>query len=199
MQRARIARELNHDSREGVMPNYRRHRVPGGTYFFTVNLLQRRPNDLLVRHVELLRAVVRDVRLRWPFHIDGWSVLPDHLHCIWTLPVGDTDFTTRWRLIKAGFARRLPVAEGRSRVRRVRGERGIWQRRFWEHAIRDDRDYAAHVDYLHFNPVKHGYVARVGDWPYSSFGRCVAQEMYPADWGGGGDAADELQVGEPDG
>jgi putative transposase len=178
------------------MPNYRRFRVPGGTCFFTVNLLQRRPNDLLVRHVDLLRSVVRDVQRRWPFHIDGWVVLPDHLHCIWTLPAGDTDFTNRWRLIKAGFARQLSVTEGRSRVRRVRGERGIWQRRFWEHAVRDERDYAAHMDYLHFNPVKHGYVGRVSEWPYSSFGRCVVSGIYPPDWGGAGDAAAELDVGE---
>jgi putative transposase len=178
------------------MPNYRRYRIPGGTCFFTVNLLQRRPNDLLVRHVELLRAVVREVRSRWPFHIDGWVVLPDHLHCIWTLPDGDTDFTTRWRLIKAGFARQLAAVEGRSRVRRGRGERGIWQRRFWEHAIRDERDFAAHMDYLHFNPVKHGYVGRVADWPYSSFGRCVTQGIYPVNWGGAGDVGTELEAGE---
>jgi putative transposase len=101
--------------------------------------------------MSILRAVVRDVRDRWPFVIDGWVVLPDHLHCIWTLPLGDADFTNRWRLIKAGFARQLPKTETRSRVRVTRGEPAIWQRRFWEHAIRDERDYASHMDYLHFN------------------------------------------------
>ena len=166
------------------MPDYRRYRVPGGCYFFTVNLLERFPNDTLIRHVDLLRAVLRDVRRRWPFVIDGWVVLPDHLHCIWTLPVGDSDFTNRWRLIKAGFARQLPKTETRSRVRVTRGERAIWQRRFWEHAIRDERDYASHMDYLHFNPVKHGYARRVADWPYSSFHRCVEKDIYPLDWGG---------------
>ena len=120
------------------MPNYHRYRVPGGCYFLTVNLLERSPIDTLIRHVDVLRAVVRDVRRRWPFVIDGWVVLLDHLHCIWAPPSGDTDFTNRWRLIKAGFARQLPKTERRSLVRTVRGERGVWQRRFWEHAIRDE-------------------------------------------------------------
>ena len=174
------------------MPDYRRYRIPGGCYFFTVNLLERHPNDLLVRHVDLLRETVREVRQRRPFHIDGWVVLPDHLHCIWTLPTGDADFTTRWRLIKAGFSKRLPKTERRSKVRVNRGERGIWQRRFWEHAIRDERDYANHMDYLHFNPVKHGHVGRVADWPYSSFARCVERGLYPRDWAGAGIDADRV-------
>jgi putative transposase len=151
------------------MPDYRRHRVVGGTYFFTVNLLERYPNDLLVRHIELLRAVVRAVRKKRPFQIDAWVVLPDHLHCVWTLPTGDDDFTVRWRLIKQDFSRGLPATEHRSAVRVARGERGIWQRRFWEHTIRDEADYAAHIDYVHINPVKHGYVKRVVDWPYRHF------------------------------
>lgn len=113
------------------MPDYRRYHIPGGCYFFTVNSLERYPNDLLVRHIDLLRATVRDVRQRWPFHIDGWVVLPDHLHCIWTLPTVDADFTTRWRLIKAGFAKRFSKTERRSRVLVNRDERGIWQRPFW--------------------------------------------------------------------
>jgi putative transposase len=177
------------------LPDYRRYRVPGGCYFFTVNLLERFPNDTLIRHVDLLRAVVRDVCRRWPFVIDGWVVLPDHLHCIWTLPPGDFDFINRWRLIKAGFARQIPKTEARSRVRVTRGERAIWQRRFWEHAIRDERDYASHMDYLHFNPVKHGYARRVMDWPYSSFRRCVAKGIYPLDWGGADEEA-AVVVGE---
>ena len=177
------------------MPDYRRYRIPGGCYFFTVNLLERHPNSLLVRHVDLLRETVREVRQRRPFHIDGWVVLPDHLHCIWTLPTEDTDFTTRSRLIKAGFAKRLPKTERRSEVRVNRGERGIWQRRFWEHAIRDEWDYASHMDYLHFNPVKHGHVGRVADWPYSSFTRCVERGLYPHDWAEVGIDADRL-VGE---
>jgi len=166
------------------MPNYRRHRVPGGCYFFTVNLLERHPNDLLTRHVVVLREAVQHVRRTRPFHIDAWVVLPDHLHCVWTLPPGDDDFSTRWRLIKTRFVRELPPGERRSAVRRARRERGIWQRRYWEHAIRDERDYAAHLDYIHFNPVKHGYAARAANWPFSTFPRYVARGVYPAEWGG---------------
>jgi len=176
------------------MPDYRRHRVAGGTYFFTVNLLERYPNDLLVRHIDLLRAVVRAVRKKRPFQIDAWVVLPDHLHCVWTLPDGDDDFTVRWRLIKQDFSKELPATEHRSVVRIARGERGIWQRRFWEHTIRDEADYAAHIDYVHINPVKHGYVKRVVDWPYSTFHRDVERGVYPRDWAGVGVA--DLEVGE---
>jgi putative transposase len=176
------------------MPDYRRHRAPGGTYFFTVNLLERRPNDLLVRHIDTLRCVLRGVRQRWPFHIDAWVVLPDHLHCVWTLPPGDGGFTNRWRLIKQGFSKDLPATERRSEVRVARGERGIWQRRFWEHAIRDDADYAAHVDYCHINPVKHGYVRRVAEWPYSTLHRHVEIGIYPPIWAG--DFQGEWATGE---
>jgi putative transposase len=166
------------------MPNYRRAFVPGGTWFFTVNLLQRHHNDLLLREVDLLRDCVRRVRARYPFHIDAWVVLPEHMHCIWTLPPGDCDFSLRWRLIKSGFSRALPATERRSAVRMVAGERGIWQRHFWEHLLRDDDDYRRHLDYVHVNPLKHGHVTRVGDWPYSSFHRYVAAGIYPPDWGG---------------
>ena len=133
------------------IPDYRRHRVPGGCFFFTVNLLGRRDNDLLTRHVDLLRSAVRTVRQARPFTIDAWVVLPDNLHCVWTLPSGDDDFSTRWRLIKTVFTRSLPADERRSAARRRHQERGIWQRRFCEHGIRDDADFAAHVDYVHFN------------------------------------------------
>jgi putative transposase len=176
------------------VPDYRRYRVAGGTYFFTVNLLQRYPNDLLVRHIELLRTGVREVRKNRPFHIDAWLILPDHLHCVWTLPPGDDDFTNRWRMIKQGFSKALPMTERRSSVRIARGERGLWQRRFWEHAIRDDGDYAAHVDYCHINPPKHGYVKRVADWPYSTFHRYVERGVYPLDWADGPES--DLEAGE---
>lgn len=169
------------------MPDYRRNYVLGGSFFFTVNLLERYPNELLTKHMALLREAVRLVRADYPLQIDAWVVLPDHMHCVWSLPPGDADYTLRWRLIKAAFSKRLPKTERRSRVRVARGERGIWQRRFWEHTLRDERDYAAHVDYVHFNPVKHGYVRAVADWPHSTFHRYVAQGTYPADWGGGGD------------
>ena len=163
------------------MPDYRRNRVPGGTYFFTVNLLDRR-SDLLITHVEALRAAVRRTRAKSPFHIDAWVVLPDHMHCMWTLPDGDADFSGRWRAIKTVFSKSLSPTEHRSVVNLRRGERGIWQRRFWEHTIRDDRDYAVHMDYIHCNPVKHGYVEHAADWPLSSFRRCEAAGLYQADW-----------------
>ena len=120
------------------MPDYRRAWHPGGTYFFTVNLLERRDNDLLTRHINTLREVVQSVCLRHPFIIHGWVVLPEHLHCVIELPENDQDFSTRWRLIKSDFSKALPKDERRSEVRVNRGERGIWQRRFWEHLIRDE-------------------------------------------------------------
>jgi REP-associated tyrosine transposase len=143
--------------------DYRRYHLAGGCYFFTVNLLERH-NNLLITRIDLLRQAVRKVRLTRPFHIDTWMVLPDHFHCVLT----------------------LPVVEQRSLVRVARGECGIWQRRFWEHAVRDDRDYAAHVDYVHINPVKHGYVKRVSNWPYSTFHRFVVRGIYPGNWAGEG-------------
>jgi putative transposase len=176
------------------MPNYRRNRVSGGTYFFTVNLLDRR-SDLLVRHVDALRTAIRDVRRQSPFRIEAWVVLPDHMHCLWVLPEGDSDFPDRWRRIKAGFSRSLPNGGAVLRTRLRKGERGIWQRGYWEHTIRDDRDYAAHMDYIHFNPVKHGLSQGPRDWPFSSFRRCVAAGLYPADWFGG--AAEPVDTGEP--
>jgi putative transposase len=166
------------------MPDYRRLYHPGGTYFFTVNLLQRGENDLLIRYIENLRDATRKVRKGFPFEIHAWVVLPDHMHCVLQLPDGDSDFTLRWRLIKSSFSKSLPIKENRSVVRVRRGERGIWQRRFWEHLIRDEADYRAHMDYVHINPVKHGLVGKVSDWPYSTFHRLVVQGMYGPDWAG---------------
>jgi putative transposase len=172
------------------MPNYRRAWHAGGTYFFTVNLLQRGTDDLLVRHIDLLREVVRDVRVNHPFTIHGWVVLPDHMHCVIELPPDDDNFAIRWKLIKSNFSRRIEKTEWLSDVRKQRGERGIWQRRFWEHLIRDERDFQAHMDYVHINPVKHGLVSRVQDWPYSTFHSLVNDGTYLIDWGG--DVASEL-------
>lgn len=171
------------------MPNYRRAWCPGGTYFFTLTLLHREGNDLLTRRVDLLRQVVRQVRGKHPFVIHAWVVLPDHLHCILELPEGDADFATRWRLIKMNFSKALPPSEPRDSARKRRGERGIWQRRYWEHLIRDEDDLRAHMDYVHINPLRHGLVSRVADWPYSTFHRLVAAAVYPADWAGGQEGA----------
>jgi putative transposase len=173
------------------MPNYRRARYPGGTYFFTVNLRERSDTDLLTRHIDNLRDAVRTVRRKYPFEIHAWVVLPDHMHCVLRLPDGDDDFSLRWRLIKSRFSRSLPTTERCSMVRTRYGERGIWQRRFWEHWIRDERGYTAHMDYVHINPLKHGLVERVADWPYSTFHRLVEAGVYPPNWGGS-EQADEL-------
>ena len=176
------------------MTDYRRNRVPGGTYFFTVNLADRR-SELLVRHIDTLRDAVRQLRASAPFHIDAWVVLPEHMHCLWTLPEGDSDFSKRWQAIKTAFSKRLPQGEHRSASRVSKGERGIWQRRFWEHTIQDDRDYGVHLDYIHFNPVKHGLVTDAAHWPYSSFHRCVAKGLYPVGWDGG--TIEAVDAGEP--
>ena len=165
------------------MPDYRRNRVAEGSYFFTVNLRDRR-SDLLVAEIGVLRGAVRETLLARPFHIDAWVVLPDHMHCLWTLPPGDADFPLRWQMIKARFSRRVTHPEDRPASLLRRREAGIWQRRYWEHTIRDDADYAAHMDYIHFNPVKHGLAAHPAAWPFSSFRRCVARGLYPADWAG---------------
>jgi REP-associated tyrosine transposase len=166
------------------MPNYRRNRIPGGTYFFTVNLRDR-GSGLLVAQIDALREAVREERRRSPFHIDAWVVLPDHMHCLWTLPQGDSEFPDRWRRIKAAFTKSLPETRQVSLVKLRKSERGIWQRGYWEHTIRDSRDYAAHMDYIHFNPVKHGLTQDPSDWPFSSFRHCVAAGFYPAGWLGG--------------
>ncbi len=165
------------------MTDYRRNFITGGSFFFTVNLAERHLR-LLTDHVDNLRTAFRETRRRHPFTIDAMVVLPDHLHTVWTLPNGDADFATRWRLIKAAFSRRLSTGERISKSRAAKGERGIWQRRYWEHTIRDAHDFARHIDYIHINPVKHRLVTRVGDWPYSSFHRMVKLGIYPADWAG---------------
>ena len=166
------------------MPNYRRAYAPGATWFFTINLLERHGNDLLIREIDRLRTVIRRVHELHPFTIDAWVVLPDHMHCVWTLPAGDHDYALRIRLIKTLFARALPAIERRSDVRVNRGERGIWQRRYWEHLIRDEADFRAHLDYVHVNPLKHGLVTRVQDWPHSTFHKYVEAGVYPPDWCG---------------
>ncbi|MFN3608263.1 MAG: REP-associated tyrosine transposase [Hyphomonas sp.] len=151
------------------MPAYRRLYVPGGTYFFTVNLADR-SRRLLTDHVAALRQSWRDVEQDHAFSTLAAVVLPDHLHMIWTLPPGDADFSTRLRLLKSGFTRRLRASGV------IAPNEKIWQNRFWEHAIRDDRDLENHINYVHFNPVKHGHVAEIPDWPYSTWKRYHAPD-----------------------
>jgi putative transposase len=171
------------------MPDCRCLLVPGGTYFFTINLLERR-SDLLVRHIDTLREAVRRTRRERPFRIDAWVVLPDHMHCIITRPEGDGDFSNRIKEIKIRFVRALPATECRSHA-----ERRFWQRRFWEHTIRGDIDYTRHMDCVHFHLVKHGYVTFARDWQFSTFLRLVQIGLSPSDWGGG--ELDALPTGEP--
>jgi putative transposase len=165
------------------MPRYRRAKIAGGTFFFTVAIANR-SDDLLVREIDRLRASYRAVQSRHPFETIAICVLPDHLHALWSLPDGDSDFSRRWSLIKSGFSRGLASTMPRSTRQVDKREKGLWQRRYWEHAIRDETDLAHHVDYIHFNPVKHALVPRVRDWPHSSFHRYVAQGQLPEDWGG---------------
>ncbi len=167
------------------MVRYRRNFIPGGTYFFTVTLADRTSSALL-DNVTALRMAFRIARRERPFAINAIVILPDHLHAIWTLPPGDADFSGRWRRIKAHFTHQL-VTAGAPVKRHRNGEYALWQRRFWEHTIRNEIDFARHVDYLHFNPVKHKLVSRVCDWPYSSFHVYVRRGVLPAEWAGDGE------------
>jgi len=171
-------------TRKWKLTNYRRNRERGGTYFFTVVIAQRHL-DLLVRHVSHLKPALRAEHERAPFTNLGLVILPDHLHAVWRLPEGDADYSSRWRRIKANFSRVLPKGEPVSDSRVTRGERGIWQRRFWEHTVRDEPDLQHHLDYIHYNPVKHGLVSRVADWPYSTFHAYVDRGIYNVSWGSG--------------
>jgi putative transposase len=166
-----------------AMSRYRRAKIKGGTFFFTITLADR-SSDLLVRHIDRLRNAYRIVQEKRPFETVAICVLPDHLHAIWSLPTNDDDYATRWNLIKASFSRGLPATSSRSSSKIARREKGLWQRRYWEHFIRDDDDLARHIDYTHFNPVKHGLVTRVADWPHSSFHKSVASGVRSSDWGG---------------
>ena len=160
---------------------YRRTWQAGGTFFFTVNLADR-SSRMLVEQVALLRESVRRVKARHPFDILAWVVLPDHLHALWTLPADDNDNAIRWALIKAGFSRVTPKGEPVRVNRMRRGERGVWQPRFWEHLITDEADLQSHVDYIHINPVKHGHAARAADWPHSSIHRYIRAGWLAPDW-----------------
>jgi len=159
------------------MVGYRRNRMAGGTYFFTITLVDRR-STALTDQIVALGSAMRACRSRHPFSLTAIVVLPDHMHCVWALPEGDSDYSIRWALIKASFTRVTRLGCTKTAKR----ERGLWRRRFWEHTIRDDLDLRRHVEYIHFNPVKHGHVRQVKDWPYSSFHRYVRQRLLPLDW-----------------
>ena len=166
------------------MVRYRRNFVPGGTFFFTLTLDDRR-SSTLVDHVDLLRAAFRKTRSERPFSIDAIVILPDHLHTILTLPPNDSDFSNRLRRIKGRFTRSV-VAAGLPISSDHRGEYSLWQKRFWEHSIRDDRDFERCVDYIHYNPVRHRLVSSPIEWPFSSLHRYVRAGILPRGWGGDG-------------
>jgi putative transposase len=168
---------------------YRRAWIPGASYFFTVVTDNRRPLLATDSAVDVLRQAFRTVRTKRPFVLDAMVVLPDHLHCIWTLPPGDADFATRWRLIKTWFTKHYDPdlndeMSGYALLTRPTAT-AIWQNRYWEHVLRDEADYERHADYIHYNPVKHGLALSAGDWRYSSFHRFVEAGCYPAGWGKG--------------
>jgi putative transposase len=169
------------------MPNYRRWYVPGGTFFFTVVTWGRRPmlcEDLARR---CLHEAFEEIRRHWPFELIAVVLQPDHLHAVWTLPTGDDKYSVRWKRIKEEFTRRYLKGGGEenspNRSRERHGERGIWHRRFWEHTVRDEDDLKRCVDYIHWNPKKHGLVANVRDWPWSSFHRFVTLGEHTLNWG----------------
>jgi putative transposase len=164
------------------MVRYRRNHLPGGTYFFTVTLANRR-SKALVDRADALRVAFRATKAIAPFGIDAIVILPDHLHAILSLPQDDADYPNRWRRIKGHFTNAV-IAAGSPLVPDAKGEYRVWQRRYWEHTIRDEDDFARHVDYIHINPVKHGLVSSVAEWPHSSFHRFVRAGHLPLDWAG---------------
>jgi putative transposase len=164
---------------------YRRAKTPGATCFFTVVTHNRRKFLCAPENITLLRQAFRVVMTNHPFRIEAFVILPDHLHTLWTLPAGDADFSIRWRLIKSYFSHRChpPSQEQMSPSRQRKQEKAVWQRRFWEHQIRDEQDFIRHVEYIHYNPVKHGLVQAPVEWEHSSFQRYVKEGLYPANWG----------------
>ena len=175
--------------------NYRRAITNGGTYFFTVNLAERN-KTLLTDEIDILRSVFNKVKKEHPFQLDAMVVLHDHLHVLLTLPINDHDYSTRWALIKAGFSRQIPKNERINKSRKSKGERGIWQCRFWEHLIRDELDYENHVNNIHYNPVKHRYVDHAVDWPYSTLHKYISEGILQSDWGGHRESVAEIKYRE---
>ena len=161
---------------------YRRSQMEGGCYFFTVNL-EDRTKKHLIEHIEILKNAFNYTMKKHPFKIDAIVILPEHLHTIWTLPKGDNNYSKRWILIKSYFSRHIPKTESLSRSRKLKRERGVWQRRYWEHQIKNEKDLEQHVNYIHYNPVKHGYVTTAIDWPHTSIHKYIRKAIVPKNWG----------------
>jgi putative transposase len=170
------------------MPDYRRNYVAGGTYFFTVVTHCRRTmlTDQFAR--KCLHEAIAEIQVSWSFDIVAIVLLPDHFHTVWTLPKDDGDYSVRLRRIKEQFTRRYLEQGGtewpQSISREVHGQRGVWQKRFWEHTIQDEHDWKRCVDFVHWNPKKHRLVSQIKDWPWSSFHRFVEDGEYEQNWGG---------------
>jgi putative transposase len=180
-----------------LLVKYRRTKAPGSTFFFTVVTFDRRKIFTNEQTVALLRRSIAVVQVRHPFKVEAAFILPDHIHMIWRLPEDDTEYPTRWRLIKSYFTHRWLGAGDypTTRSRQSKGEQAVWQRRYWEHLIRDEADWRRHVDYIHYNPVKHGLARASGAWPYSSFHTFVKQGYYSPDWGAGEGVDIAIEVG----
>jgi len=164
---------------------YRRAIVPGATYFFTLVTFERAPIFASAKNADLWHRAMTRIQTKRPVTVEAEVILPDHIHMIWSLPEGDANYQTRIRLAKAAFTKELAMPRGRTIANESlasKGERDVWQRRYWEHVIRDNRDFTAHVDYIHFNPVKHGFVAHPKDWPHSTFGDWVVRGEYDGGW-----------------
>ena len=168
------------------MPNYRCDQTLGGTWFFTVVAYKRKPIFCYRNIRASLRHAIIRTRIKYPFLVDAWVLLPDHLHCVWTLPVNDSDFSVRWKIIKQYVSRDcrgdFRIQSSLPATKKRRRESTIWQRRFWEHKISAANDFATHLDYLHYNPVKHGYCRSPSDWRFSSIHRYQARGVYAPDW-----------------
>jgi putative transposase len=172
---------------------YRRAKIHGGTYFFTIVTYNREKIFINPSHAALLKNSFEQIRIRHPFEIDAFVILPDHLHCMLTLPQGDARYPLRMRMIKSHFSRKYPGGSPESSSSRIaKGEKAVWQRRYWEHLIRDEEDYARHVEYIHYNPVRHGLAKSPRDWQWSSFHDYVGKGVYDINWGAG----EEVVFGE---
>lgn len=173
---------------------YRRKKIKGGIYFFTATLRNRK-SRLLVEHVSLLRRSFRRVQTERSFTVKAIVILPDHVHTLWELPIGDHDYAERWKKIKGYFTREIRK-QGVRLSRDKKGEYDLWQSRYWEHVVRDEEDLENHINYIHYNPVKHKRVKKIRDWKYSSFHRYVEKGLLPDDWAGEDEFEDHKNYGE---
>lgn len=176
------------------MVQYRRNLLPGGTYFFTQTLYNRKTN-YLTTHIDLLRIAIKKAQQKMPFSIIAIVILPDHIHAIWKLPIDDSNYAGRWRLIKSYFSQLL-IKQDVLLFKNSRGEYNLWQKRYWEHTIKNEADLEVHINYIHYNPVKHKLVSSPEDWPYSSFHLYIRKNILPPNWANNNVLFPSIDVGE---